>query len=107
MYTFDGREIDSYEQRIQTEQLTTAANMHEGLATKAGIDARFDRVEARFAESNYKHSQTFETLCAALDSMLIVLMDLDSRFARLAENQRTIIETLERIEKDTSRDIGF
>ena len=101
--------------------MTTAAHTHEELATKQHVDerfdrleehvdrleARFDRLEARLEESDYKHTQNSAQLSNSFVSMLNVMTNLTERVGRLEENQRTIIETLERIEKATSRDIGF
>ena len=94
--------------------MTTATHTHEELATKKDVDERFDRLDERFdrleerlAESDHKHTQNYAQLSNSFVSMLNVMTNLTERVGRLEENQRVIIEALERIEKSTSRGMGF
>ena len=87
--------------------MTTAAHTHEELATKKDVDERFDRLEERLAESDYKHTQNYAQLSNSFVSMLNVMTSLTERMGKVEENQRVMLEVLERIEKSTSRDIGF
>ena len=94
--------------------MTTAAHTHEDLATKQHVDVRFDRLEERLAESDYKHTQNYAQLSNSFVSMLNVMTSLTERMTKLEErmtkseeNQRDMIEILERIEKSTSRGVGF
>jgi len=90
------------------------AHTHEELATKKDVDARFDIVDERFdrleeklAESDYKHTQNYGQLSNSFVSMLNVMTSLTERVGKLEENQRVMIEILERIENSTSRGVGF
>ena len=99
--------------------MTTAAHIHEELDTKKDVDARFDivderfdrleerldRLEKRLAESDFKHTQNYAQLSNSLVSMLNVITSLTERMGKVEENQRVMMEMLERIEKSTSRDI--
>ncbi|MCY4473941.1 MAG: hypothetical protein OXC83_00700 [Chloroflexi bacterium] len=94
--------------------MTTMAHTHEELATKKDVDARFDIVDERFdrleeklAESDYKHTQNYGQLSNSFVSMLNVMTSLTERVGKLEENQRVMIEILERIENSTSRGVGF
>ena len=94
--------------------MTTAAHTHEELATKQHVDERFDRLEDRLAESDYKHTQNYAQLSNSFVSMLNVMTSLtermnrlEERITKLEENQRVMIEILERIENSTSRGVGF
>ncbi len=87
--------------------MTTATHTHEELATKKDVDERFDRLEERLAESDYKHTQNYAQLSNSFVSMLNVMTSLTERVGKLEENQRVMIEILERIEKSTSRGMGF
>ncbi len=87
--------------------MTTATHTHEELATKQDVDARFDRLEEKLAESDYKHTQNYAQLSNSFVSMLNVMTSLTERVGKLEENQRVMIEILERIEKSTSRGMGF
>ena len=94
--------------------MTTMAHTHEDLATKKDVDARFDileerfdRLEAKLAESDYKHTQNYGQLSNSFVSMLNVMTSLTERVGKLEENQRVMIEILERIENSTSRGVGF
>ncbi len=101
--------------------MTTMAHTHEELATKKDVDARFDivderfdrleerfeRLEAKLAESDYKHTQNYGQLSNSFVSMLNVMTSLTERVGKLEENQRVMIEILERIDQSTSRGMGF
>lgn len=87
--------------------MTTATHTHEELATKKDVDERFDRLEEKLAESDYKHTQNYAQLSNSFVSMLNVMTSLTERVGKLEENQRVMIEMLERIDKSTSRDFGF
>lgn len=101
--------------------MTTTAHTHEEHATKKDVDARFDiveerldrlevrfdRLEEKLAESDHKHTQNYGQLSNSFVSMLNVMTSLTERVGKLEENQRVMIEILERIEKSTNRGMGF
>ena len=83
--------------------MTVARHTHEELATKSDVDARFDRVEERLD----RVEDTLVHLTNSVASILNVLMSLNARVTALEDNQRKMIEMLERIEASTERQIGF
>lgn len=87
--------------------MATATHAHEELATQKDVDARFDRLEEKLTESDYKHAQNYGQLSKSFVSMLNVVTSLTERVGKLEENQRVMIKLLERIDKSTSRNIGF
>ena len=57
--------------------MTTMTHTHEELATKKDVDERFDRLEERLAESDYKHTQNYAQLSNSFVSMLNVMTRSD------------------------------
>ena len=83
--------------------MATSTHTHEELATKKDVDARFDRIDG-----------TLVHLTSSLASILNVLTSLnervtalEQRVTALEENQKTMLQMLERIEASTNRQIGF
>ena len=90
--------------------MTVATHTHEELATKNDVDARFDRVEERLDRIEGRLDRVEDTLVHltnSVASMLNVWMSLNERVTALEDNQRKMIEILERIEASTERQIGF
>ena len=97
--------------------MTTSTHTHEELATKKDVDERFDfvderfdRVEARLDRVEDRLDQVEKTLVhinGTIASIMNVLMNLNERVTALEENQKTMIQMLERIENSTNRQIGF
>ena len=101
--------------------MTTATHTHEELATKKDVDERFDRLEERFdrfeerfdrlderlAESDHNHTQNYAQLSNSFVSMLNVMTSLTERVGKLEDNQRVMVEILERMEKSSGRGMGF
>ncbi len=83
--------------------MATSTHTHEELATKRDVDARFDRVEERLD----RLETTIAQINSSIASILNVLVNLNERVTKLEENQRTMLQILERIENSTNRQIGF
>ena len=83
--------------------MAASTHTHEELATKKDVDARFDRLEERMDRVETAITQ----INSSIASILNVLASHNERFIRLEENQRVMIQMLERIENSTSRQIGF
>ena len=90
--------------------MVTSTHTHEELATKEDVYARFDQVDERFDRVEDRLEQVEKTLVhlnGTIASIMNVLMNLNERVTALEENQRTMIQMLERIENSTNRQIGF
>lgn len=93
--------------------MVATPHTHEDLATKADVDARFDRVEERLdrvEERLLTLENTVTNLTSTVASMLNVIMRQDDRPAavdkRLDENHRKMLQILERIENNINRQTG-
>ena len=90
--------------------MVTSTHTHEELATKKDVDERFDRVEARLdrlEERIDRMEVRLDHLTSSLASLLNAYLGLNDRLTAVEENQRTMIQMLERIENSTNRQIGF
>ncbi len=80
--------------------MSASTHTHEELATKADVDARFDRIDERLRNIDC----ALANLATSLSSTMTRLEEI---LAKIEENQRTMIQILLRIENNTNRQIGF
>ena len=83
--------------------MATGTHTHEELATKKGVDWRFDNPEQHMTNLEL----AFTSNMARLNSAIASLDDILVRLTNFEEGQRQIIDILHRIERQTNRDIGF